>query len=289
MEIRSRIDPDMLIGGLPFSEQLAKTNLYPTAFPFDRCAPNGGPSPVAFLMMHALAAGVTSEVDIWQQAIVRTFPAAGFTIGVSSSDNTADTAAGTGARTVEIDLLDTSYVPHTITLTLLGNTKVSDTAYVGTAFRINHVRVMTTGTGGANAGTIYVYDASDTVTAGVPQTATKIFDVMTTTYPNESVSAFYTVPAGCRLLVTHIMFNIADANNTAKSALCRMFRYKYAATARVPSICTIVGQIAIGTGPSVTEGDYGMIIEEKTDLTFRGSSSASTAISIHADVVLYHK
>lgn len=69
---------------------------------------------------------------------------------VSSSAN--DTAAGTGARTVQVIGLDGSYVPFTETVTLNGTTPV---ALANTsAIAINALKVLTAGSGGINAGTI---------------------------------------------------------------------------------------------------------------------------------------
>lgn len=113
----------------------------------------------------------TSYTDIWAQAIVRTLPSSAVILGASSSDAN-DTSAGTGARTIKIVGLDSNYEEIEETITLNGQTKVETT---NSFLRVNDVVIVTAGSGETNAGTIYVYDTSDTVTAGVPQTATKIF------------------------------------------------------------------------------------------------------------------
>lgn len=68
-----------------------------------------------------------------------------------ASASANDTAAGTGARTVQIEYLDASGTgPYTTTVTLNGtayvNTSVSNIAY------INHIRVLTVGSTGSNVG-----------------------------------------------------------------------------------------------------------------------------------------
>lgn len=75
---------------------------------------------------------------------------------VSGSAN--DTAAGTGARTVQVSGLNGSYLPFTETLTMNGITPV---ALVNTlAIAINSVKVLTAGSGLTNAGAISVRTVS---------------------------------------------------------------------------------------------------------------------------------
>ena len=130
MFIRSIVDPGMMIDGKAYRDRVAHANTYQTAFPFDRCAPGGAAGPVAVVAIHGKAPALSTAQDIWAQAIIRTLPTAGFTIGVSSSSTDDELTSGTGAWSVEIDMLDTSWVPHTITLNLNGQSKVSDTNYV---------------------------------------------------------------------------------------------------------------------------------------------------------------
>lgn len=70
---------------------------------------------------------------------------------VSGSAN--DTSAGTGARTVEVDLIDGNYAASTVTVTLNGATPV---AISGTYLACNAIRIATAGSGLVNAGNIDV-------------------------------------------------------------------------------------------------------------------------------------
>lgn len=83
-----------------------------------------------------------------------------------SSDDANDTAAGTGARTIEVTGLTVSgsdWIETKETVTLTGLTEVSlSNDYI----RVYRLRVLTAGSGNVNAGAIYV--GSGTVTAGVP-------------------------------------------------------------------------------------------------------------------------
>lgn len=82
-----------------------------------------------------------------------------------SSGSANDTSAGTGARTVRIEGINGTGIEHIETVTLNGQTPVT-TEFQYT--EINAVQVMTVGSGGSNAGAIYV--GTGTVTLGVPET-----------------------------------------------------------------------------------------------------------------------
>lgn len=78
---------------------------------------------------------------------------------ISSSNNTADLSAGTGARTVTIVYLDqTGAGPFTETVTLNGTTP-QNTVNTNICF-IEYMLVATVGTGGANVGTITLFSAT---------------------------------------------------------------------------------------------------------------------------------
>jgi len=116
-----------------------------------------------------------------------TFPTAGATMTISSADAN-DTSAGTGARTVKVDFLDSTYAEFSETLTLNGQTAVSTSS--SDCFRVNTMTVLTAGTGKVNAGKVYV--GTGTVTSGVPA---NIFGTIVAD-EGASSSGFYTVPLG---------------------------------------------------------------------------------------------
>ena len=103
-----------------------------------------------------------SVETIWAQGGLYSYPPSATTMTVSSSD-TNDTSAGTGARTVLISGLDGDYNEISETITLNGQTPVTTT---NSFIRVNRAIVLTAGSGGANAGIIYV--GTGTVTTGVP-------------------------------------------------------------------------------------------------------------------------
>lgn len=105
---------------------------------------------------------------------------------VSSSAN--DASAGTGARTITVELIDGNYAKSTVTVTLNGTTPV---AITGTFISVNSVRVATAGSGGTNAGTIDIRTVSGSTvkssistgaTLGLGQAADFIYTVPASTY-----------------------------------------------------------------------------------------------------------
>lgn len=128
----------------------------------------------------------TTEVVVWPDgaSVGIQHPAA--TLKVSSS-STDDASAGTGARSVIIYGLDNNHDEISETVILNGQTEVATTkAYT----HVNSMTVATVGSGGKNAGIVYV--GSGTVTTGVPAV---IFNLIYTGY-NSSTTGAYTIPAG---------------------------------------------------------------------------------------------
>ena len=88
--------------------------------------------------------------DIWSPGGTRADPAAaGAVTIVSSSAN--DAAAGTGIRTISLLYIDTNFLEATATITLNGTTTVTPGI---TAYRIQRMTTLTTGTGLVAAGNI---------------------------------------------------------------------------------------------------------------------------------------
>lgn len=285
MYIRAQASTDQLIDGIPIA-QYNKPELYPTAYPFRQCK-QGGPGKIAFVTINGQNPAVSTQADVADANVVRTYPASAFTVSVSSG-NAADTAAGTGAQAVEVDVLDTNYAMHTLSFELAGQTEVTDAVLGANALRINDIRITRWGTGASNVGVIYVYDSSDTVTSGVPQTASKIFGRILAG-ANVSRGAFYTVPAGCKLQISNVRAGINDNTTTARAGSLILKTFTLAGTRLVPSSIFINGQIsstipAINNVPSTP-----IVIDEKTDVVFQATMSAASVITVDADAVLFYK
>jgi hypothetical protein len=151
----------------------------------------------------------TTLADIWGYPniaagqLVRALPAAGYTLAVIS-DSVADVmTSGTGAWSVKISYLDTLYMPHQAVYNLNGQTAVTVATSIdggggGTvtnALRQNGMEVVSVGTGGSNAGNLYVCDSTNTYASGVPVTTTKVYDCALIG-DNVDSSCMFTIPAG---------------------------------------------------------------------------------------------
>jgi len=126
-----------------------------------------------------------------------------------SSSSADDTALGTGARTVSVQGLDQDYNEVAETVTLTGQTAVLTTT---TFIRVFRAFVITAGSGGTAAGTIYV--GTGTVTAGVPATVYADIPVG----ENQTLMAIWTVPAGYTFYMYRGTFSAAS-NNAAQYIL----------------------------------------------------------------------
>lgn len=128
----------------------------------------------------------TSEESIWPDGGTIPHPTVASVLTISSS-SASDTSAGTGARTVRVEGLDGNYNVVSETVTLNGQTAVDTT---NSYLYINSFYVITTGSGGVNAGNINA--GTGTVTAGVPAV---LYDIIATGYNNRT-TGHYCVPAG---------------------------------------------------------------------------------------------
>ena len=152
--------------------------------------------------------GFNSDIDnsletVWAQGGLYSHPSSASTMTVSSS-STADTSAGTGARTVEIFGLDADYNEVSETITLNGQTAVTTT---NTYLRMNRAIVRSAGSGEQNAGVIYV--GTGTVTAGVP--ANKYATIAVG--DNQTLMCVWTVPAGYSAYLTQTDVTVATTQN----------------------------------------------------------------------------
>lgn len=103
-----------------------------------------------------------AEETVWPPGTAIPYLASPVTMKVSSS-STNDASAGTGARTVYITGINNNGEEASETVALNGQTAVNTTK---TYSFIQSVTVLAVGSGGANAGNIYV--GTGVVTAGVP-------------------------------------------------------------------------------------------------------------------------
>jgi hypothetical protein len=124
-------------------------------------------------------------------------PAAEAAVLVTSND-VNDTAEGTGARTIVINYLDDAFAEKSETVILDGTTGVATTAT--DIYRIISAYVASAGSGGTNAGDIYITDATSTYNYAIIEGGQNI-----------DRKAVYTVPAGKTLYITSMSAAFAEA------------------------------------------------------------------------------
>lgn len=165
----------------------------------DDSVPNGGP--------FDLSPEFGAASYVFDQSAIDATPAV---VSVASTDNTADAAAGTGALTVRVSGLNSSGVPATEDVTMTGQTAAATTATFSAVFEL---LVLTTGSGNANAGTIWC--GTGTFTVGVP--AVRMLS-MEAGY-NKSLSAYYVVPAGNTLYLQRMVATVAGTTKDAEISI----------------------------------------------------------------------
>jgi len=148
-----------------------------------------------------------------------------------SSSSTADTLAGTGARTALVVGLDANFNKQVETINLNGQN-----AAIGTKIfsRIFSIDIITCGDGAVNAGNIYCSPTGTSLTSGVP-TATSTW-VMVAIGDGFGCNGLVTIPAGGLGSVSSVwLFNttqIAEASVVAKvdGSFSQLFFGRLAAT-----------------------------------------------------------
>lgn len=177
---------------------------------------------------------------------------------VSASAN--DAAAGTGARQVTIVLLDGSYVPSTVVVTLNGTTPV---AITGTWLRINDARVTSGGSVGVNAGDITIRDAGAGATRALLPAGSGF-----------SKQSQYTVPAGHSLALRGFLYGI-NRPSTARDVTIAAYIRLFAGGVQYPAEVSVDGNpiffLADPTFPLPEKTDFGLrctyVSAANTDLT----------------------
>lgn len=209
--------------------------------------------------------------DAWDVNIIETLPTTAVTLGVSSSDNTKDTAAGVGARTVGIWYLDANYALQYETVTLNGQTEVDTT---GKALRVVAAEVLSVGSEGDNAGNIWIYDASDTVTSGVPQTDTKKMGYIEA---GENVlrKGMFTVPAGRTRRILKLEIYQRDASATLRYAKARIQFRPYGGVWKTVNLASFTSDHP-ATYDFTAIRDFGPTFSEKTDFRVQTTQLAAT-------------
>lgn len=197
------------------------------------------------------------------------YPAAAATLKVSSS-SANDTAAGTGARTLLLAGLDANYAAISEVITLNGQTQVTTT---NSYLRVTYTELLTTGSGNAQAGSIYV--GSGSATAGVPTT---IYWQAEPVYNNWSFAGF-TVPAGYTAYISSYTITsqstTANVNVSMALAVAEFGKtyIEYQSTARLSS-----------NGTFDRHFDYPLAIDAKSDVELRAWASTTGVVNVTGEI-----
>ena len=214
------------------------------------------------------AAVGSSKETIWEQGGLYAYPASATVMTVSSS-SANDTAAGTGARTVEISGLDADYNEISEIVTLNGQTAVNTTK---SYLRINRGIVRSAGSGGANAGTIYA--GTGTVTSGVPA---NVYLSINGDGDNQTLMSLWTVPAGYTAFLTKMSLSTGTSTNTKAVLNASLFARPYGEVFQVKERFTLTD------GTHEQFYTFPLSFAEKTDLEMRAfSSSGSVDFNVSA-------
>jgi len=211
---------------------------------------------------------------IWQQGGLYSYPPSATTMTVSSS-NANDTSAGTGARTVQIVGLDGDYNEISETIILNGQTAVTTT---NSFLRVNRGIVLTAGSGGVNAGIIYV--GTGTVTSGVPA---NIYTTINGDGTNQSLQSFWTVPANYNAYIYQTNISTGNTSNTPAVLKTLLVARPYGGVFNTKEI------IVLTDGNHLQNYSFPITLTEKTDIEFRAeSSSGSVNFNVSASMnILY--
>lgn len=185
---------------VPYNEQVARGEI-------------AGASSVFVYGYNSAIAQNTDETIQYQGGLMQ-YPSSAATVFISSADAN-DTAAGTGVRTLLLEGLDGDYEAVSETITMNGQTQVeSSNSYI----RLLKITSVTVGSGGKNAGDIYV--ATTGASSGVPTGTTYlVMESDDVSAINISQAAVYTVPAGHTLYVDLAQFKTSGRVTVSGYAL----------------------------------------------------------------------
>ena len=144
------------------------------------------------------AVGSVSYESVWEGSNAYPWQTVADQLEVLSA-SANDTSAGTGARTVELQGLDSNWDILTETVTMNGTTAVTTT---GSFLRIFRARVVTAGTSLRNEGTITIRDQDTSTTRALITDGT-------TSGMGQTLMAVYTVPAGKTAYLVNLNFSSA--------------------------------------------------------------------------------
>lgn len=200
----------------------------------------------------------TPPADVWEGGGLFPLLAAASTLEVLSA-SANDTALGTGARTVLVSGLDLNYNTISETVTLNGVTPVPT---VNQYLRVNVFTVVTSGSGGVNAGDITLR----VVSAGSTQSIARAGYGF-------GRSAIYTVPNGFTLFIVSLVFSVLNAPGASiPGVVFGIAQRSSSGNLRIP----LEFQVTANT-PYRHDTLLGVVLTQKTDFMIRVTAVTNSA------------
>jgi len=212
--------------------------------------------------------GSVTYESIWEGSNAYPWQTVADQLEVLSSDAN-DTSAGTGARTVELQGLDSSWNPLTETITMNGTSAVTTT---GSFLRIFRARVVTAGTNLRNEGDITIRDQDTSTTRALITNGA-------TSAMGQTLMAVYTIPAGKTGYVVNINFSSAKDLEQEYRLMARDNTVANAAW-NVKEFMTGRGGFSDFTKRAINK------YTEKTDLDLQAISSATSSVAGGFELIL---
>lgn len=167
------------------------------------------------------------------------------------SSSAADTAAGTGARTITVTGLGPAYVAQSEVVTLNGTSVV---ALVNTYIHINKVNVTTAGSGNTNTGAITVRIAAAGATLG-------------------HIAAAVTSSQNCQIMVpagqAYLSLNQVIGTSSATNLNVHTFVQEQITPAGIINADNVFHISTNGTTPFVLPQDIPLIVPEKSGIAWK--------------------
>lgn len=204
----------------------------------------------------------TSFETVWSEGGLYPWMTAASTLTVESA-STNDTSTGTGARTIEVEGLDTNYNVLKETITMNGTTQVTTT---GSFLRVYRAKVLTAGSLGKADGKISIKD-SGTVVAAIDDS-----------YDNQSLMSVYTVPAGYTAYINKVIFSTGKGKETFCSLnVCGQ-----------GAVFNIKHSVQIREGVSTREFSPYLKVDERGDIECRAMNlnAGDVEVSCEFDIIL---
>ena len=215
----------------------------------------------------------TNLTTIWSQGGVYSYLSSASVLYISSS-STDDTGAGTGARTVTVSGLDNNFDEKAETVSLNGQAGVELNG--STWFRVNRIVVNTAGSGGGNAGVLYV-GTEATPSGGVPTNKYATVGIG----DNQTLMMTYTIPRGYTGYVTQK--DVSASSSAGKFAILSLVARPHG------GVFNVNDRVLSSSGYSTIEYPYPLKFTEKTDIEIRAkadSAGGTVTVSAALDLIL---